>query len=174
MQIQFPLILDGATGTELHKRGFTGDVSAEEWVLAHPEAIADIQRRYVQAGSQVLYCPSFGANRQKLEEHGIFNKTADYNRRLAELSKKAAEGRALIAGDLSPTGLFLAPMGQASFEELVDTKCRAYEELYMAYITPAAREEKLLDYPELFRAPIVRNGKEATVGYKPEIWEKWE
>ena len=120
MQIQFPLILDGATGTELQKRGFTGDVSAEEWVLAHPEAIADIQRGYVQAGSQVLYCPSFGANCQKLEEHGIFNKTADYNRRLAELSKKAAEGRALIAGDLSPTGLFLAPMGQASFEELVD------------------------------------------------------
>ena len=120
MQLQFPLILDGATGTELQKRGFTGDVSAEEWVLAHPEDIADIQRGYVQAGSQVLYCPSFGANRQKLEEHGIFNKTADYNRRLAELSKKAAEGRALIAGDLSPTGLFLAPMGQASFEELVD------------------------------------------------------
>lgn len=120
MQIQFPLILDGATGTELQKRGFTGDVCAEEWVLAHPEAIADIQRGYVQAGSQVLYCPSFGANRQKLEEHGIFNKTADYNRRLAELSQKAAEGRALIAGDLSPTGLFLAPMGQASFEELVD------------------------------------------------------
>ena len=120
MQIQFPLILDGATGTELQKRGFTGDVSAEEWVLAHPEAIADIQRGYVQAGSQVLYCPSFGANRQKLEEHGIFNKTADYNRRLAELSQKAAESRVLIAGDLSPTGLFLAPMGQASFEELVD------------------------------------------------------
>ena len=61
MQIQFPLILDGATGTELQKRGFTGDVCAEEWVLAHPEAIADIQRGYVQAGSQVLYCPSFGA-----------------------------------------------------------------------------------------------------------------
>ena len=59
MQIQFPLILDGATGTELQKRGFTGDVSAEEWVLAHPEDIADIQRGYVQAGSQVLYCPSF-------------------------------------------------------------------------------------------------------------------
>ena len=60
------------------------------------------------------------------------------------------------------------------FEELVDTKCRAYEELYMAYITPAAREEKLLDYPELFRAPIVRNGRQATVGYHPEIWQTWE
>ena len=63
---------------------------------------------------------------------------------------------------------------KVGFEALIDPKSRAYEALYMAYITPAAREEKLLDYPELFRAPIVRNGKEATVGYKPEIWEKWE
>ena len=59
MQVQFPLILDGATGTELQKRGFTGAVSAEEWVLAHPESILDIQRRYVDAGSRVLYAPSF-------------------------------------------------------------------------------------------------------------------
>ena len=92
MQVQFPLILDGATGTELQKRGFTGAVSAEEWVLAHPESILDIQRRYVDAGSRVLYAPSFGANRQKLEEHGIFNQTAAYNRRLAALSKQAAAG----------------------------------------------------------------------------------
>ena len=120
MQVQFPLILDGATGTELQKRGFTGTVSAEEWVLAHPESILDIQRRYVDAGSRVLYAPSFGANRQKLEEHGIFNQTAAYNRRLAALSKQAAAGRALVAGDLSPTGLFLSPMGETSFRELVD------------------------------------------------------
>lgn len=120
MQVQFPLILDGATGTELQKWGFTGAVSAEEWVLAHPESILDIQRRYVNAGSRVLYAPSFGANRQKLEEHGIFNQTAAYNRRLAALSKQAAAGRALVAGDLSPTGLFLSPMGEASFRELVD------------------------------------------------------
>ena len=120
MQVQFPLILDGATGTELQKRGFIGAVSAEEWVLAHPESILDIQRRYVDAGSRVLYAPSFGANRQKLEEHGIFNQTAAYNRRLAALSKQAAAGRALVAGDLSPTGLFLSPMGETSFRELVD------------------------------------------------------
>ena len=60
------------------------------------------------------------------------------------------------------------------FEALVDTKCRAYEDLYMAYITPDAREEKLLEHPELFQAPIVRNGKQATVGYHPEVWETWE
>ena len=120
MQIQFPLILDGATGTELQKRGFAGDISAEEWVLAHPESIIDIQRGYVASGSRVLYTPTFGGNRRKLEEHGIFNQTADYNRRLAALAKTAADGQALVAGDLAPTGLFLAPFGEATFEELVE------------------------------------------------------
>ena len=80
----------------------------------------DIQRGYVAAGSQVLYTPTFGANRQKLEERSIFNQTADYNRRLAALSREAAGGKAWIAGDLAPTGLFLAPLGEASFEDLVD------------------------------------------------------
>lgn len=120
MELHFPLILDGATGTELQKRGYTGDVCAEQWTLEHPEAIIDIQRGYVDSGSQVLYTPTFGANRRKLEEHGIFNRTEDYNRRLAALSEQAAGGRALRAGDLSPTGAFLAPLGDVSFEELVD------------------------------------------------------
>ena len=63
---------------------------------------------------------------------------------------------------------------KVGFEALLNKKCRAYEEEYMDYITPEAQEEKLLMYPELFNAPIVRNGKEATVGYCPEIWETWE
>ena len=120
MELRFPLILDGATGTELQKRGYTGDVCAEQWTLEHPEAIIDIQRGYVDSGSQVLYTPTFGANRRKLEEHGIFNRTEDYNRRLAALSEQAANGKALRAGDISPTGAFLAPLGDVSFEELVD------------------------------------------------------
>ena len=53
MELRFPLILDGATGTELQKRGYTGDVCAEQWTLDHPDAIIDIQRGYVAAGSQV-------------------------------------------------------------------------------------------------------------------------
>lgn len=120
MEIHFPLILDGATGTELQKRGYMGNVSAEQWVLDNPESIIEIQKGYVAAGSNVVYSPSFGANRRKLEEHGIFNKTAEYNRRLAELSQKAVDGKAWVAGDISPTGMFLSPLGEASFEELVD------------------------------------------------------
>ena len=76
MEIRFPLILDGATGTELQKHGYAGDVSAEQWTLEHPDVIVGIQRGYVAAGSQVLYTPTFGANRQKLEERSIFNQTA--------------------------------------------------------------------------------------------------
>ena len=63
---------------------------------------------------------------------------------------------------------------KVGFEALVNTKCRAYEDLFMAYITPSAQEENLLEHPELFQTPIVRNGKEATVGYCPDIWAKWE
>lgn len=63
---------------------------------------------------------------------------------------------------------------KVEFSALVNTKCRAYEELFMAYVTPAAQEEKLLEHPELFRTPIVRNGREATVGYCPEVWSAWE
>ena len=63
---------------------------------------------------------------------------------------------------------------KVSFDALVNTKCRAYEDLFMAYITPQAQEEKLLEHPELFQTPIVRNGQEATVGYCPEVWLSWE
>ncbi len=120
MELSFPLILDGATGTELQKRGFSGGECAEHWTLEHPEAILEIQRGYVAAGSQVLYTPTFGANRTKLEAHGLFNQVGVYNRRLAALSKEAAGEWALVAGDLAPTGLFLYPLGDTSFEELVD------------------------------------------------------
>ena len=63
---------------------------------------------------------------------------------------------------------------KVGFEALVDTRSRAYEAHYMAYLTPEAREEKLLEHPELFRTPIVRNGRVATVGYCPEVWATWE
>ena len=61
-----------------------------------------------------------------------------------------------------------------SFDQLINTKCRAYEDLYMAYITKDAAEEKLFDNPQLFNTPIVRNGKFVTIGYCPDVWETWE
>jgi 5-methyltetrahydrofolate--homocysteine methyltransferase len=120
MELHFPLILDGATGTQLQKRGYAGGQCAEEWVLAHPQVLQEIQRSYIQAGSNVVYDSTFGANRVKLEENGIFNQVAEYNKRLVAVSKEAAGDKAYVAGDLAPTGKFLAPMGDLTFEELVE------------------------------------------------------
>lgn len=120
MELSFPLILDGATGTQLQKRGYTGEECAESWTLKHPQAILEIQREYVEAGSRVLYAPTFGANRVKLEQHGIFGKVEEYNHALVNLSRKAAGNRAWVAGDIAPTGLLLYPLGNASFDELVE------------------------------------------------------
>ena len=120
MELRFPLILDGATGTELQRRGYTGDISMEKWTLAHPDCIRELQRGYVDAGSQVLYTPTFGGNAVRLAAHGVTGDVAAYNRRLAALTREAAGGRALVAGDMAPTGLFLPPLGGASFQQLMD------------------------------------------------------
>ena len=119
MEWNYPLILDGATGTQLQKRGYTGGECAEKWVVEHPEAILDIQRRYVAAGSQVVYASTFGANEMKLGEHGLGDMVEEYIEKLVSLSREAAGDKALVAGDLSPVGKFLMPMGDVTFEELV-------------------------------------------------------
>lgn len=124
MELRYPLVLDGATGTQLQKRGFTGAECAEKWILEHPETILEVQRAYVTAGSQILYAPTFGANPLKLAQHGLEDRTEEYNLRLVELARQAAGGKALVAGDMSPSGKFLAPMGELSFEELTAAYAR--------------------------------------------------
>ena len=60
-------------------------------------------------------------------------------------------------------------------EVLIDPRARDYDRSFIAYLaSEEAKEEKLAEYPGLFRTPIVRNGRQATVGYCPEIWAKWE
>ena len=115
-----PLLLDGATGTQLQRRGMPRGVCTETWILEHPDALLELQRAYVDAGSQVLIAPTFGANRTALARHGAADQTEEYNKRLVALSRQAAGGKALVAADLSPTGLFIPPFGETPFEELVD------------------------------------------------------
>ena len=71
-------------------------------------------------------------------------------------------------------GEYRAVRQKLGYEDLVNTKCRAYQEEYMDYITREAAEEKLALCPELVRTPVVRSGKEVTVGYCPEVWKTWE
>ena len=76
--LSLPILLDGATGSELYKRGMPAGACTEQWVLGHPEALLELQRGYVAAGSQVLIAPTFGANRVRLEQHGIFGRNFLY------------------------------------------------------------------------------------------------
>ena len=112
------LRLDGATGTELAKRGLPAGVSPEAWCLEHPEAILAVQRAYVESGSDILYAPTFGANPVKLAEFGLESRTAEMNRALAELSRRAFPG-GMIFGDLAPTGKLVEPFGPLPFEDAV-------------------------------------------------------
>lgn len=118
--IPIPLLLDGATGTELIRRGMAAGVCTEQWVLDYPGVLVGLQREYVGIGAQVLMAPTFGANRILLEAHGIHGKVDEYNRRLVALSQEAAGGKALVAGDMAPTGQAIHPFGSVTFEELID------------------------------------------------------
>lgn len=121
MRFEFPLILDAATGTELIKKGYDGSISSEQWTLIHPEAIQEIQRSYIEAGSRVLYTPTFGANRVKMEKYGLRDSVTDFNMKLAALSREVAGEGVYVAGDLAPSNLFIPSMAHDHFEEIYDT-----------------------------------------------------
>lgn len=115
-----PVILDGATGSNLQNAGMPVGVCPEQWILEHPQTMIDLQRAYVEAGTQILLAPTFTANRIKLEEYGLADKLVEMNQQLVTISKEAAGGKALVAGDITMTGQQLYPMGELQFEELVD------------------------------------------------------
>ena len=81
--------LDGATGTELVKRGMPAGVCPEAWVLEHPEALAAVQQAYAASGSDLVYAPTFGGNPLKLAEFDLEKHTGEINRKLAEISRRA-------------------------------------------------------------------------------------
>ena len=124
------LLLDGATGTNLQKAGMPTGVCPEQWILENKEEAKKLQMAFLEAGTDILYAPTFSANRIKLAEYGLQDKLADMNRELVALSKDAVAeheehkrcnvGRHYIAGDLTMTGKLLYPVGDMQFEELVD------------------------------------------------------
>lgn len=119
---QGPLILDGATGSNLQAAGMKTGVCPEQWILENPEALIKLQQEYVSAGTNILYAPTFTANRIKLAEYGYADRLHEMNQRLVALSKEAAAGAqgVYIAGDISMTGQQLYPIGEMQFEELVE------------------------------------------------------
>lgn len=114
------ILLDGAMGSQLRAKGMPVGVSTELWALEHPEVVAAIQRAYVDAGSDIIYAPTFSANRMGLEMHGVSDRLAEINGGLVRLSKQAAGGRALVAGDFTTTGKPLEPVGTMSYQTLLE------------------------------------------------------
>lgn len=112
--------LDGATGSNLMKAGMPVGVCPEQWILEHEQALIDLQSAYIEAGTDILYAPTFTANRIKLKEYDLEDQIEEINTRLIRLSKMIAKDKALVAADLTMTGKQLKPMGPLDFEELID------------------------------------------------------
>ncbi len=118
--IIFPFILDGATGTELSKRGMEKGECTERFIMDKPDVLRGLQREYIEAGSDAVLAPTFGANRPTLVRHGFGeNEIEDVCRKLFKIAKDNA-GAAKIGGDISPTGKLLKPYGDADPEEVFE------------------------------------------------------
>ncbi len=120
-------VLDGATGSNLQKKGMPSGVCPEQWILENPDAIIELQREYKDAGSDIVYAPTFTANRLKLSEYGLEDKLVEMNTKLVKLSREAVdretepdEATVLVAGDLTMTGQQLVPIGDLTVDELID------------------------------------------------------
>ena len=114
-----PVFLDGATGSNLQKKGMPAGVCPERWIMEHQEIMIELQRAFLDAGTNIVYAPTFTANRIKLREYGLEKQIRQINLDLVALSKEAVGDKAYVAGDLTMTGEQLAPIGHLDFEDLI-------------------------------------------------------
>jgi len=118
------LYLDGATGSNLVKAGMPAGVCPEDWILKHPEVMKKLQSDYVLAGTDILYAPTFTANRIKLAEYGLQDRQEAMIQGLVAISRSVADAcddrKIYVAGDLTMTGQTLKPMGSMELEDLID------------------------------------------------------
>ena len=115
-----PLILDGATGSNLQKAGMPRGCCTEKWILEHPHALLQLQQEYVEAGSQVIYAPTFQAQPIALEKEGLEKQTEKINAELVQLSRKAAGKDTLVAGNLTTLAAFTDSFDENCFDLLVE------------------------------------------------------
>lgn len=119
-----PLLLDGAMGSNLILAGMPRGVCSEQWIMEHPQVVEDLQRAYVEAGSQAVYAPTFMANRISMENMGMAEQVERFNREIPKITRRAVGNRVFVAGDMTTCGKMLEPRGPISHDELF----RAYEE----------------------------------------------
>ncbi len=112
-----PVVTDGAWGTELQKLGLEPGACPDAWNLTQPERVEQVARAYLDVGSRVVLTNTFGANRFILRRHGLADRVAEINRAGVEISRRAADGRALVFASVGPSGVMLM-MGQVTEDEL--------------------------------------------------------
>ena len=93
------VLLDGATGSNLMAAGMPRGICTEAWIMDHKEILQDLQKAYVEAGSQIVYAPTFGGNRYSLGLHGLQDKLAEMNHALVNISREAVGHQVYVAGD---------------------------------------------------------------------------
>ena len=113
-------LLDGATGSMLRTAGMPVGVCSESWILSHPQPLLELQRAYLAAGSDVVYAPTFGANRVLLSHHDLQKDVAALNRDLVQLSREAVGTGALLAGDMTTTGQPVTPGDDSAYADLLE------------------------------------------------------
>ena len=114
-----PLLLDGATGSNLQKAGMPRGCCTETWILEHPQALTDLQRRYADAGSRILYAPTFQAQPIALAAVGLDARTEEINEKLVALTRSAAPN-CLVAGNLTTLAAFTDSWDEGNFDLLVE------------------------------------------------------
>ena len=114
-----PVLADGAWGTEMQWRGLPHGECPDRWNLLHPDRVADVAGAYVAAGSKVILTNTFRANRVSLAQYGLAGEVAAINRAGARLSRKAAQGKALVFASIGPVGKIVAA-GEIAEDEVLD------------------------------------------------------
>ena len=181
------ILLDGATGTNMMKAGMPRHACAEAWILEHPEAIGALQKAYAEAGSRIVYAPTFSANRISLAKHHLEKDAERLNSGLVRLSREAVGPDVLVAGDMTTTGEMLDPLGDLTEEELLDAYReqalyldRAGVDLFVAETLMCVREAELAlqavrsicDKPFMCTLTVQENGRAWFGGSAAELAEK--
>jgi len=114
------IVFDGGVGTYLYEKGIYINTCFDELNLTNPDIVTEVHRDYVNAGADVIETNTYGANRFKLAPHGLEGKVYEINLKGAQLAKKVAQEKALVAGSVGPLGVQIEPLGKLSYDETKD------------------------------------------------------
>ncbi len=113
-------VLDGGMGTMLMKKGVNVNFAPELLNVEKPEVLKEIHSEYIEAGADIIETNTFGSNRIKLSHYGLEDRVKELTTAGVKVAKEVAKGKALVALSVGPTGVFVEPVGDYTFDEIVD------------------------------------------------------